>query len=62
MKIYLRCNECGTKFTQDVEYISMVNWICPRCKIDEHTFIIGTDCKPEPLGIGRGGCGADGFK
>ena len=61
-KVKLYCNECDEEFYQNVEYISDINWICPKCKSDR-TWLreyIGENINDREIKLGKGGCGRTG--
>ncbi len=58
MTVTLLCDNCGEKFEQTIEYISDVEWVCPKCKYTDIALldIDDPDKDDSPLVMGRGGC------
>jgi len=60
IKVKIECDKCGNKYTQEINYISEINWICPKCNSSTNTFMYSYDDDSpddEPLVMGKGGCG-----
>jgi len=67
--VYLICDRCEHKWSQEVEFISDIIWRCPKCQvIDVSTLSIeyeDEEAHKESLerihkSMGRGGCGRTG--
>ena len=59
-RIKIKCDRCEKEFEQRVEYLSQIEWVCPKCKYSDKTFTIELeDDEPndEPIVMGKGGCG-----
>lgn len=55
------CDKCNSKYKQIVNMVSEIEFMCPNCKTDEHTWLFEIkedDPDNTPIVLGKGGCGS----
>jgi len=59
LHIKILCDKCDNIYEQDIQYISDINWNCPKCNSRETAIIEFEDDEPDDSQIvmGKGGCG-----
>ena len=47
-KVHIVCSSCDKNYEIDIDSFGDIDWVCPQCKSDEHTYITDVE-KPEDI-------------